>query len=683
MILQEKEIKLATGATVSVDDYRVRVDLPPPSPRATYSSYRAISSALLNGGCHTFHNNSSLASPRSTITTHVINGKTPSTYDGLNPPPLGLLANFCKKERIDAANAVGLLTAASMQSLSMASRTAQGVTVDVLVTAGIGNSRSAGADADWFVVCENENGDEQEMTPGTINTIIIVNAPLTQEAQVEAYAIAIEAKCSACVNHGIVCAKDPTKLGMGTGTDCCALIAPCHPPQSNAKKGDNEKGAVRKIIKHAGKHTLFAEMIGQAVSEATSKAIMINIEYLHYNYATYTIRRWARILFATMKGSRVCVPPKPMDPIPNAPPSVLLLGICSVLLIYTSPLPDKAKLLLGAVAWDRYLGEPPVRFHPVCLAGNAISKVLSLTPEGVFKSPVQGSICGVLFLVSMLFVFLQGSWIFLQLTDTLALHGPIFVYGVCREYCSKTTVQMMFDGIAWILKLLLLKSAFSLQILCNLALQMARFLERDQIEDARAQLCWLCSRDPSKLNCCELSGGTLESLSENLSDGFVAPLFWYVLLGPLGAVGYRTANTMDSRIGYRGKYEWFGKASALHDDLINIFPARITALLLAFAAVFVRECDAKRGLRTTWKDRNQCDSPNAGYPMACFAGILGVQLSKEGEYCLGSGCVDPGPRNIRAGHQVALIAGGMAVVVATMAAAWDDQQTYAFGMKLV
>ena len=164
-----------------------------------------------------------------------------------------------------------------------------------------------------------------------------------------------------------------------------------------------------------------------------------------------------------------------------------------------------------------------------------------------------------------------------------------------------------------------------------------------------------------------------------MSDGFVAPLFWYVLLGPLGAVGYRIANTMDSRIGYQGKYEWFGKASALHDDLINILPACITTLLLAFAAVFVRGCDARRGLRTAWEDRKQCDSSNAGCPMACFAGILGVRLSKEGQYCLGSGGVDTGPINLRAGHGVALIAGEMAVLVATLAAACDDQATYALG----
>jgi len=272
-----------------------------------------------------------------------------------------------------------------------------------------------------------------------------------------------------------------------------------------------------------------------------------------------------------------------------------------------------------------------------------------------------------MFLTTMLAVFLTGAWVFLECADALAEHGPILFDKVCFGYCNKALVDAAFELLVWVLKLLLFKSTFSLQLLCTIALQMARFLERDQIDDARAQLSWLCSRDPSKLGASDLAGGTLESLSENLSDGFVAPLFWYVLLGPLGSLGYRIANGLDSRIGYHGKFEWFGKPSARFDDLTNLIPARITALLLAFAALFVKRCDASKGLKTAWKDCSQCESPNAGWPMACFAGILGVKLKKEGAYCLGSAGVDPGPANIRAGHQVAHIAGGLTVAVAVLA----------------
>jgi adenosylcobinamide-phosphate synthase len=168
-----------------------------------------------------------------------------------------------------------------------------------------------------------------------------------------------------------------------------------------------------------------------------------------------------------------------------------------------------------------------------------------------------------------------------------------------------------------------------------------------------------------------LSCLVFDAAQENLSDGTVAPWFWYVLFGPVGALGYRVANTLDSRIGYRGgRYEWFGKASARFDDLINLIPARLTALLLCVAAQGVDGCSFSGGLQTAWEDRRQCSSPNAGWPMGAMAGILGVRLEKRGEYCLGKtipGARGPTPWDIRKGHRVAQRAGGLALVVAVCA----------------
>eukprot|EP00985_Skeletonema_marinoi_P007337 scaffold3221_cov126-Skeletonema_marinoi.AAC.4 len=649
----QKKRNLSTGATASVNNDRVRVDLP------TSNTYQSISSAILNGGCQVFETSSS------TCSTHVINYKVPSTYDGLNPSPQSLLANFAKKEQVDPNNTVGMLTAASMETFSHSSRSAMGVSIDVIVTAGLSNSRSSGAAADFFMISEDytpdddvdgDDGQKQEMKPGTINTIIIVNAPLTQGAQVEAYAIAIEAKCNACVDHNVACAKDSTKFAMGTGTDCAVLIS------ERPIRG-------QQVIKYAGKHTLFAEMIGQAVYEATSKAIMTNILHLHYNYATYTIHHWSRTFVASMMGAMPLIPPKPMMPIPRAPLNVVFMGISKVLTIYFFvPLPDKAKLLFAAVAWDRYLREPPLTCHPVCIAGSMISACLSRTPDRVYNNPFMGFTFGLVLLIFMFSTMTLGAWIFIECIDVISMKGPTFA----REYMSgyyNSLIEHALNLLAWILKLLLLKSTFSLQLLCILPLQMAKFIERGQIDDARGQLCWLCSRDPSTLGPSDLAGATLESLSENLSDGFVAPLFWYVLFGPIGALGYRVINTLDSRVGYRGKYEWFGKPSARLDDVINYIPARITTVLLALSAsVTLGRRSAWRGLQIAWKDQHQCESPNAGWPMACFAGLLGVQLKKEGAYCLGATSgKEPTPVDIRAGHRVAELAGGITLVIAIVA----------------
>ena len=165
----------------------------------------------------------------------------------------------------------------------------------------------------------------------------------------------------------------------------------------------------------------------------------------------------------------------------------------------------------------------------------------------------------------------------------------------------------------------------------------------------------------------ELAAGTLESLAENLSDGFVAPLFWYCCCGPIGALLYRVVNTLDSTIGYRGKYEWFGKPSARLDDAINLVPARITTVLLIIAAGISRSGDTKTGWRVAWIDSKLTASPNAGWPMSCLAGLLGVKLEKPKEYALNKGGSRPDGSTIKLGQKIVHFASALALASACMA----------------
>ena len=152
------QLRLSTGAIVSVNDHRVRVDIDIGIPSSTSTSsssctsccsyrYQCLSSATLNGGNHTFVNSANNNEVhKKTKAAHVINYKVPDTYDGLHPPPLQLLANFAKKEIVDddddhdgmvLDNTIGLLTAASMKTMTTASRSiicAGGeVNIDVIV----------------------------------------------------------------------------------------------------------------------------------------------------------------------------------------------------------------------------------------------------------------------------------------------------------------------------------------------------------------------------------------------------------------------------------------------------------------------------------------------------------------------------------------------------------------------
>lgn len=218
------------------------------------------------------------------------------------------------------------------------------------------------------------------------------------------------------------------------------------------------------------------------------------------------------------------------------------------------------------------------------------------------------------------------------------------------------------------LEALALKATFSLRELGRAGLRVAAALRRGAVEEARGWLRWLCSRDPARLDPAQLSAAAVESLGENTSDSVVAPLLAWALLGLPGALAYRAANTLDARIGYHGRYEWLGKAAARLDDLWNLLPSRLTALLL-LAAGRLRGADAGAGLRVLRRDRGRTESPNAGWPMAALAGLLGVALEKPGHYRLGDPSTPPGPAQIEAAWRIASLAAALAAALA-LCVAW-------------
>jgi adenosylcobinamide-phosphate synthase len=146
----------------------------------------------------------------------------------------------------------------------------------------------------------------------------------------------------------------------------------------------------------------------------------------------------------------------------------------------------------------------------------------------------------------------------------------------------------------------------------------------------------LVSRDTTTLDAPRIAAATIESVAENSSDGVVAPLFAYALLGLPGAFAYRWLNTIDSLWGYRDPArEWLGKAGARADDIANWLPARLTALLLVVASFWCGQ--PGQAWRIWQRDARHTASPNAGHPMSAMAGALGVELEKMGHYQLGAG----------------------------------------------
>ncbi|MEM5787996.1 MAG: adenosylcobinamide-phosphate synthase CbiB, partial [Syntrophobacteraceae bacterium] len=162
--------------------------------------------------------------------------------------------------------------------------------------------------------------------------------------------------------------------------------------------------------------------------------------------------------------------------------------------------------------------------------------------------------------------------------------------------------------------------------------RVARALREEDIAAARERLSRIVSRDTSQLDEAGILRALVETVSENISDGIVAPLFYLGIFGPVGAITYKAINTMDSMLGYTNdRYRFFGWFPARADDIANWIPARISGLLMVGASACLGK-DWRNAMRIMRRDARKMKSPNAGYPESAAAGALGVELGGVNYY---------------------------------------------------
>lgn len=274
-------------------------------------------------------------------------------------------------------------------------------------------------------------------------------------------------------------------------------------------------------------------------------------------------------------------------------------------------LKDRGMTLLAALLLDTLLGDPPNRYHPVAWMGAVIAAMQRRAPK-------------------------QGE------REQLAYGALLTAGGMGAAAGAGWLAQRLIDHLPrplrWLLGGLLLKMMLSLRGLGTAAGDVQSALDANDLPEARRLVSWhLVSRDTSALAASGVAAATVESVAENTSDGVIAPLLHYSLGGLPAALAYRFANTADAMLGYRdAAREWLGKVPARTDDVLNLLPARLTALLF-IASARLAGGDGSQALRTWQRDRNLTDSPNAGHPMSAAAGALGVSLTKSGQYTLGAG----------------------------------------------
>jgi len=152
-------------------------------------------------------------------------------------------------------------------------------------------------------------------------------------------------------------------------------------------------------------------------------------------------------------------------------------------------------------------------------------------------------------------------------------------------------------------------------------------ISSDNLEVKREKIAMLVSRDTNNMTNSDVNKAAVETYAENLSDGVIAPLFYLVCFGIVGAYLYKAINTLDSMVGYRNeKYENFGKVSAILDDIVNYIPARITAILIAILFA------SKKAFLSFNKSGSKHESPNAGLPISSMAFSIKVKLGGPTSY---------------------------------------------------
>lgn len=301
-----------------------------------------------------------------------------------------------------------------------------------------------------------------------------------------------------------------------------------------------------------------------------------------------------------------------------------------------------AGALALALVLDLALRELPGPVHPVVWMGKAVSWLerAGPSPESRWPSLVWGAVMA----LAVPALFGGTAWV---AANGLRELGPL-------AYLAGVTA--------------LLSTTFAVKGLAQAANGVRVPLEKEpspesgtggagdegSIGEARHGLRSLVSRDAASLDRSLASAAAIESVAENTTDSYIGPWLAFALLGLPGAFAYRAVNTLDSMIGYRGMYEYLGKASARLDDVMNLVPARLSAGLIVVAGGLCR-MPAGRGLRWLWSGRRQTASPNAGWTIGAMAGVLGVALEKAGHYRIGDGLDEPGPSHIGASVRVALV----------------------------
>lgn len=276
--------------------------------------------------------------------------------------------------------------------------------------------------------------------------------------------------------------------------------------------------------------------------------------------------------------------------------------------------------LVLAFFLDILIGDPAWLPHPVRIIGKGISRAESFL-KGRTASPSGERAAGILLVLLIVAPAFLITFFILEALQRLPGTAGTVAGMAVAIYLSATTL--------------------ALHGLITSSQAVIRPVREGDIRKARRNLSMIVGRETHSLSEKDILKATMETLAENLSDGFVAPLFYLVIGGPALAIAYKAVNTLDSMVGYRNDtYRHFGWAAARCDDVANYLPARLTGVLIVAATFLVtlfrsteRALVASRySLMTMLRDGRKHLSPNSGMPEAAMAGALGIRMGGPSTY---------------------------------------------------
>jgi len=270
--------------------------------------------------------------------------------------------------------------------------------------------------------------------------------------------------------------------------------------------------------------------------------------------------------------------------------------------------------LILADFFDRYIGEPPEKVHPVVFIGKLINFF-----ENVFKSTNSVNKNR-----DLLFGFLNVVLV-LAIVFFMAFEIEQIINSISNSYIRISLYSII------------LSFSIGHKSLIEFSKSPIKFIVNNDLESAKKSVQCIVSRNTSELDKKHILSASIESASENITDSIIAPLIYAAIFGLPGAFLYRAVNTFDAMIGYKSeKYLYYGKTAAYLDDILNFIPSRIAGMLLIISAPFYGG-NIKSALFGYFNVGSKTPSPNSGYTMATLANSLSMELEKIGYYKLGKG----------------------------------------------